>query len=274
MANLMAIFGFENEQFMITEIAIIALVACLASMLTFFSGFGLGTILTPVFIIFFPVELAVALSGIVHLLNNMFKITLTFKNITYTTGLKFGLPAIAGSFIGAQLLFFMVDIPVIHSYTLHHRVFEITPVKLVMALLMLFFALFEIIPALKKLQFDKNKLYIGGLVSGFFGGLTGNQGALRSAFLLRTGLSKEGFIATGIFIACLVDCTRIPIYLRNLNRSPVEDNLVVLSIAVLAAFLGAFVGSKLLKKIQLGFIHWMVAIMIFILSLALGAGLL
>jgi uncharacterized membrane protein YfcA len=259
---------------MITEIAIIATVACLASMLTFFSGFGLGTILTPVLIIFFPVELAVALSGIVHLLNNLFKTTLTFKNIVFKTGLKFGLPAIVGSFIGAQLLFLMVDIPVMYSYTLNQRVFEITPVKLIMALLMLFFVLFEMIPALKKLQFDKNKLYIGGLISGFFGGLTGNQGALRSAFLLRTGLSKEGFIATGIFIACLVDFTRIPIYLQRLTQTNIQDNLVLLGITVLSAFLGAYVGSRLLKKIKLGFIHWMVAIMIFILSLALALGLL
>ena len=33
--------------------------------------------------------------------------------------------------------------------------------------------------------------------SGFFGGLSGMQGALRSAFLARAGLSKEAFVASG-----------------------------------------------------------------------------
>ena len=39
-----------------TEIIIICLAALVTSLLTFFSGFGLGTILTPVFMIFFPVS--------------------------------------------------------------------------------------------------------------------------------------------------------------------------------------------------------------------------
>ena len=53
------------------EFLIIAIVACGASLLTFFSGFGLGTILTPVFIFFFPLDVAIALTGIVHFLNNL-----------------------------------------------------------------------------------------------------------------------------------------------------------------------------------------------------------
>src|ERR1043165_6089707 len=48
-----------------TEIIFISIAAFLISILTFFSGFGLGTILTPVFMIFFPVEIAIALTGVV-----------------------------------------------------------------------------------------------------------------------------------------------------------------------------------------------------------------
>jgi len=47
---------------------VIALVAFTASLLTFFSGFGLGTLLTPAFALFFPINLAVALTAIVHFL--------------------------------------------------------------------------------------------------------------------------------------------------------------------------------------------------------------
>jgi uncharacterized protein len=188
--------------------------------------------------------------------------------------LKFGIPAIIGAFIGAEILVLMVNIPPIYSYQIQSKVFEITPVKLIIAVLMMVFALFEIIPFLKAMQFKENKLYLGGLLSGFFGGLSGNQGALRSAFLLRTGLSKEGFIATGILIACLVDFTRIPVYFARIAKTNIHDNLVLLIVTVLAAFAGAFIGSKLLKKVKLGFIQWTVSIMIFVLSLALGFGLL
>ena len=55
------------------EIILLCLAAFLASLLTFFSGFGLGTILMPVFALFFPLEMAIALTGVVHLLSNLFK---------------------------------------------------------------------------------------------------------------------------------------------------------------------------------------------------------
>ena len=138
---------------------------------------------------------------------------------------------------------------------------------------MLFFSLFEIIPYLKNLEFKRNKLYFGGLLSGFLGGLSGNQGALRSAFLLRCGLSKEGFIATGIATACAVDITRLSIYFSRFVKIDLQKNGLLLAVAVLSAFLGAYLGSKALKKITLGFIQLAVTIMIFVLSILLALGI-
>ena len=43
------------------ELIIISLVAFLTAILTFFSGFGLCNILMPVFALFFPVDIAIAL---------------------------------------------------------------------------------------------------------------------------------------------------------------------------------------------------------------------
>lgn len=62
---------------------VIPIVALLASLLTFFSGFGLGTILLPAFAIFFPVNIAVALTAIVHLLNTIFKFGLVGRNTAF-----------------------------------------------------------------------------------------------------------------------------------------------------------------------------------------------
>jgi len=69
---------------------------------------------------------------------------------------------------------------------------------------------------LKDAGFDRRYLPLGGVLSGFFGGLSGHQGALRSAFLIRCGLSQEAFVATGIVAACLVDLARLAVYARHL----------------------------------------------------------
>jgi uncharacterized membrane protein YfcA len=72
---------------------IICLAALISSGLTLFSGFGLGTLLMPVFAVFFPVEIAIALTAIVHFLNNLFKLALLGKHADKTVVLKFGIPA-------------------------------------------------------------------------------------------------------------------------------------------------------------------------------------
>ena len=256
------------------EIVIISIVALIASLLTFFSGFGLGTILTPVLVIFFPVDVAIALTGIVHLLNNFFKITLVGKQINWQVGIKFGAMAVIGAFIGAQLLLHLSNNMVLHSYQINGKTFSITPIKLIISVLMIIFALFDTVPFLKNIQFSQNKLYPGGLISGFFGGLSGNQGALRSMFLLKCGLTKEGFIATGILIACAVDLTRLSVYFTRISSINIQNNLALLISAIVSAFAGAYIGSKLLKKITLTFVQYTATIMIVLLAICLGAGLL
>ena len=91
------------------EIISVVAAAFIASMLTFFSGFGLGTILLPVFAIFFPVDVAIALTGLVHFANSLFKITLVGKNADKQVLLRFGIPAILASFAVLDLL--VVDSP-------------------------------------------------------------------------------------------------------------------------------------------------------------------
>ncbi len=255
------------------EIIVISLAAFLTSILTFFSGFGLGTILMPVFVIFFPADIAIALTGVVHFLNNLFKITLIGKKADKAVLLRFGIPAMLSSFAGAWLLLRITRIPSLFEYQLWGRDFEITPVKLIIAILLIIFSILEIAPSVRRIQFDRNKLPLGGLLSGFFGGLTGIQGAIRSAFLIRSGLSKEAYIATGVVIACLVDFTRLSVYASRLKELNLNEQMPLLLAATVAAMTGAFLGSKLLKKITLRFIQVLVAVMLVIISLALGAGI-
>ena len=142
-----------------------------------------------------------------------------------------------------------------------------------MAVLIFVFALFELLPRLRDLQFDKKYLPLGGILSGFFGGLSGHQGALRSAFLVRAGLTKESFIATGVALACLIDITRLSIYSSHLAISGIRENVLILSVATLCAFAGAYVGNRLVKKVTLRAVQLAVSALLFLVAVLLGSGI-
>lgn len=255
------------------EFLIICISAVVASFLTLFSGFGLGTLLMPVFAIFFPVNVAIALTAIVHLFNNLFKLALLGKYANRTIVFRFGLPAIGATFLGAWTLLYLSELRHLVTYQIVGHSFQITPVKLIVSILMVFFALLELIPRFEKISFEKKYLPLGGVMSGFFGGLSGHQGALRSAFLIKAGLSKEGFIGTGVVTACIVDITRISIYSSQLLFTGISDNSILLLAAVISAFIGAFIGNRLVKKITMRVIQIIVSVMLFGIALGLGAGL-
>ena len=150
---------------------------------------------------------------------------------------------------------------------------SISLVKFIVSLLLIVFASFDLIPFFKKLEFGKKSLPIGGFLSGFFGGLSGNQGALRSSFLIKLGLDKETFIATTVFISTMVDFTRLGVYSSNILQINLEDYLTLGVSSILAAILGAFIGNKLLKKITLNYIRILVATLVLLLAFGLLLGI-
>ena len=256
------------------EYLLVGLASAAAAGLTLFSGFGLGTLLLPVFALFFPVELAVALTAIVHFLNNALKLVLLGGYADRATLLRFGLLALLGAFAGAKVLLWLSDLAPLATYSLGTMRVEIMPVKLTIAVLLIGFALFELVPTLKDLAFEKKLLPLGGLVSGFFGGLSGHQGALRSAFLIRCGLTKEQFLGTGIVIACVVDVSRISVYATDFLWAGITDEAVLLATAVGCAFLGTLLGNYLVRQVTLGAIQVLVSIMLFCIAVGLGMGFL
>jgi uncharacterized membrane protein YfcA len=253
---------------------IILVTAFLASLLTLFSGFGLGTLLMPVMALFFPLPIAIALTGIVHLSNNLFKLSLLGKHASLKMALQFGIPSMLGGLAGAWALTALDNLPVLAQWQWAEKVFELKIIKLALSVLMIFFALMELIPGLKNIQFPQRYLTLGGLLSGFFGGLSGHQGALRTAFLIRTGLKKEVFIATGVLIACMVDLTRIPVYWVRLQENEAIRQWPLLAGTCLAAFAGAYLGTRYLQKITLGVVQKITAVLLFAIAILLGAGIL
>lgn len=255
------------------EYLVICIAALLGSGLTLFSGFGLGTILVPVFALFFPIEIAIALTAIVHFLNNLFKLTLVGRFADRKIILRFGVPAVFSALLGAYILTLITDLQPLFRYSIANHSFEIMPVKLIIAIIIIAFVLFDHLPRFANLQFDKKYLILGGVLSGFFGGLSGNQGALRSAFLLKSNLKKEVFIATGVVIACLIDVFRLLIYSKKFVKLGVDLDFTLLFAATISAFLGAYFGNRLTKKVTFELIHNVTTVMLIVVALLLGIGL-
>lgn len=249
---------------------LICSVALLASALTFFSGFGLGTLLLPAFALFFPLPQAIAMTAVVHLLNGLFKVALVGRHADRSVLLQFGLPAVASALLGAWLLGWLGQSEALYRYTLGGHTYEVQPLKAVIGVLLALFAAVELIPTLRDRSFAPHWLPLGGALSGFFGGLSGMQGALRAAFLVRAGLSKQALIGTGAILACLIDLSRIGIYAPQMRGMLLDWPL--LAAAVLSAFLGAWAGNRWLHKVTLHQVQRIVAVALFGMAIALMAG--
>ncbi len=257
------------------ELFFIGLVAFIASGITLFSGFGLGTVLMPVFAVFFPIPLAIAATAVVHFSNNIFKFVLMIKHANWQVVARFSIPATFAALFGATLLNLFDQIPSLGSYVLGSSIFEITAIKIIIGLLIVFFALFELSPWPQELRLPGKWLPIGGVLSGFFGGLSGNQGALRSAFLLQAGLSRDAFVSTSAVSATLVDISRLMIYgMGFLTTHFTNSQELITSVAVgtICAIIGTFVGKRFLERVTLKFVRNTVATIMLLIGFGLIAG--
>lgn len=255
------------------EILIVSVVAFLASCLTLFSGFGLGTLLMPVVALFFPIEVAIGVTAIVHLTNNLFKVILLGKHTHKTVLFKFGVPAVLAALIGAWLLGWLAEQGSVLEYQLLGSAFQTSVLKWIVGALILIFVLLEFSKKFNALALDRKYLPVGGVISGFFGGLSGHQGAFRSMFLLKAGLTKEQFVATGVMVAVMVDVSRLVIYGQDLVTNHQMINWPLVISATLSAFMGAYLGKKLLQKVTIKAVHALVSMLLIVVALGLMTGL-
>ena len=252
----------------------IALAALLASCLTLFSGFGLGTLLMPVVAIFFPLDVAIAMTAMVHFANNIFKLGLLGLNADRGVILRFGVPAIIAALLGALLLARLSHLAPLHEYTLAGTTYAVMPVKLVVGAIIIVFVALELSPTFAALSFDRRLLPLGGCISGFFGGLSGHQGAFRSMFLIKAGIGKEQFIATGVVLAVLVDITRMLVSGWEATTTQRNVDWFAVGIATVFAFAGAFIGARLVKKLTIVTLQRIVSVLLVVVGVGLIVGIL
>lgn len=253
--------------------ALALIAAFLASILTFFTGFGLGTVLLAVFVVIFPVSAAIAATAVVHLSNNIFKLFLTGRYARKDILVRFGITALLAALLGAFLLNVIGSQQLVLHYEILGKHLKTTTLRLVIGFLMAFFSLLDLFGVSEKWVIAPRWMPVGGALSGFFGGLSGNQGAFRTMFLLRAGLSKEELIGTGAAIGVLVDVSRLAVYWRQISGPDLPTQLPLLLSSIAAAIVGTLIGNKLLKKVSLKKIEITASILLLAIAAGLSAGL-
>lgn len=254
------------------ELLAIAVVALGASLLTFLSGFGLGTVLMPALACFVAPEAAVALTAVVHLVANLLKVGLIGRAAHRPTLFAFGLPALAGGLMGGWLLqdWARGVEPIV--WQLGSWTCWTYPAPLAIGLVMLVMAGVELHPRFAAWRPSSRWLPLGGLVSGLLGGVSGHQGAIRSACLAGLAdLTPIAFAATGAVIACAVDLARLGAYGTSAWTSATA-HIPLLATAVAAALLGTWLGARWIRKVTLPFVRRLVAVGVIMVAIRLITG--
>jgi uncharacterized membrane protein YfcA len=207
-------------------------VAALAGAIASVSGFAIGSLLTPVLAVRFGTKLAVAAVSIPHLAGTAIRYWKLRADVDRRVLLGFGVTSAVGGLAGALL---------------NARVSS-SVLTIVFGLLLIFAGASGLTGLARRMRFRGFVAWIAGGVSGFFGGLVGNQGGIRSAALLGFNLSRDAFVATATAIGLFVDRARVPVYLfaEGTQLMAVIQIIVVATMGVIAGTLG---GTRLLRRI-------------------------
>ena len=206
-------------------------ITLVAAALTVPAGFGLATMLTPVVLFWLPPHEAIAVVAIIHGAHNAWKLKLLRLSVDFGAVKRYGWALVVGAVIGALL----------HSYI------PSDPLLLVVGLALVILPILSATERWTNFRLPESEDRIGGFGSGFFGGLTGHQGALRAMFLQKRLPDKVSYAATASVLALAVDITRIPIYIV-FEGSAILDEYVLILALVISAVVGVNLGKVWLTK--------------------------
>lgn len=213
------------------------------------TGFGIGSLLTPVLAIRTGTKLAVAATAIPHFVGTAQRFWILRRHVDRRVLLGFGLASAAGGLTGALL----------QSRASSNALTAVFGVLLILA------GISEFTGWIGRVRWGKRAAWVAGMLSGALGGLVGNQGGIRSAALLGFDVPKESFVATATAIGLFVDVARVPVYLAT-QWDGIARIWPLLLAAIAAVMIGTALGTRLLTRLpQRAF-----RVMLAVLLLALG----
>jgi len=213
------------------------------------SGFGIGSILTPLLSAWIGTKLAVAIVSIPHFIGTALRFVVIRRHVDRHVLWSFGITSAAGGLVGALL----------------HIWLRSAILGYVLGVLLVFAGITGITGLTTRMRFGRRAGWVAGAVSGMFGGLVGNQGGIRSAALQGFGLQRDSFVATATAIALLVDVFRMPVY-AGLQYRQIVSQWPLAGTATIGVVVGTLSGKWMLQRIPQNVFRMIVATII----LALG----
>ncbi len=210
----------------------IALLTFVAATVGTITGFGTSTVMIPILVMFFPPLEAIFLVAIIHWFGDVWKIALFRKGFDLRLFAVFGIVGLATSYLGASV-----------SLGANEQLL----LRLLGAFLVAY-ALFLLFRSKFKIPAGNVTALSGGALSGFFAGMFGIGGAIRSMFLSAFDLPKAAYIATAGGIGILVDLTRIITYISGGASLP-RELVWGLLLFIPVSFLGAQAAKRLVDRL-------------------------
>jgi len=230
--------------------AIVAAIAFFAGAVGAVAGFGIGSILTPLVATQLGTKFAVAAVTIPHIAGSSVRFWTLRRRVDKRVLFTFGVMSMIGGLSGAFA----------HAYWTSHLLTIVLAIVLIATGAARLFGFHY--------HFRGAAAQAGGVISGFLGGLVGNQGPVRSAAMLGFDLPKEEFVATSVAIGMAVDIARLPVYFWSEGRAIATQwpIVIMLTICVVA---GTLLGRVLLGRVPEDHFRTMIAALILALGVAL-----
>ena len=220
------------------ELLLVAIGSFLAAALTVPAGFGLSTILTPLVLLLMGPHEAVAVVAVVHGAHNAGKFAALRESVDFEAFRRYGVWLVLGAILGAALQ-------------------NEVPQKPLLALIGAFLVSLPLLSMSEEwtgYRIPEANDSLGGFGSGFMGGLTGHQGALRAMFLTRRLPDKMAYAATASVLALCVDLSRVPVYLL-FRYDEISQHAALTLVLVISALIGVRVGKAWLERLKSEWIH-------------------
>jgi uncharacterized membrane protein YfcA len=231
--------------------AVVATVAAvIAGAIASISGFGIGSVLTPVLSSQFDVRLAIALVSLPHLAGTFVRFLLVRTHIDRDVLLGFGAASAIGGLAGAAL----------------QAVVQSAALAIIFGLLLVFAGLSSLTGFAQRMRFSgRRSALVGGALSGLLGGLVGNQGGIRAAALLGFDVSRQAFVATATAVALIVDGARIPVYLVT-QGADLAPQAPLIALLALGAVIGTVLGQWTLRRMSESLFRRVVGVLLLVLG--------
>jgi uncharacterized membrane protein YfcA len=210
-------------------LVLVSLVSVAAGAAAAVAGFGIGSLLTPLVALRLGTPLAVAVVAIPHAAATVLRAWRLRRAVDWPLFRRFGVWSAAGGLAGA-LLFARLGGPALTR---------------ILGALLVLTAVSSLTNWAARVRLPAWGAWTLGLLSGFFGGVVGNQGGLRAGALLGLGLAPAAFVATSTMAGVVVDAVRGPIYVARAGAAVLGAWPVVL-VATAGALVGTFLGERAL----------------------------